>query len=85
MVDTAKKARKFEVNGVTVSVRPYWSMGNFAGYVASAYDTEQTYPGYLNSRFLHFGPYGNDEERTCREIAENFLTYYLPSTRISGD
>lgn len=85
MIDTAKKARKFEINGVTVSVRPYWSMGNFAGYVVSAYDTEQTYPMYLNSRFLHFGPYGNDEERTCREIAKDFLTYYLPSTRIVTD
>ena len=85
MVDTRKVTRKIEVKGVSVTVRPFYEMGLFGGYVAEAYNTTQMYHAHLNSRFNHYGPYGNDEERTCREIAENFVTYHLPSTRVSID
>lgn len=86
MRDTTKRTRRFEINGIKITVRPTYSMnGYFEGYSVSGYDTTQFYPAYLNGRFNHFEPYGNDEERTCREIAENFLEYHLPSTRISGD
>jgi len=83
MIDTRKTKRVYEIKGVKITVTPYYSMGNFGGYTAAAYNTTQNYPAYLNRRFIKYTPVGIDEYTTCLDIAYDFYDYYLPSTRLN--
>ena len=81
MIDTKCITRKFTIKGVNVTVKPFYSCGSFAGYIATAGNTSKTYLEYLSRRFYSFTPKGIDHYITAENIAYDFIDYYYPATK----
>ena len=81
MIDTKRTTRKIEVNGIIVTVKPYYDIkGFFEGYTAAAYNTIHNYPAYYNRRLIKYTAFGIDEYITAENIAHDFIEYRLKST-----
>lgn len=81
MIDNKCITRKYIIKGVNVTIKPFYTLGSFGGYIATAGNTSKCYPEHLTRRFYRFTSGGLDHATTAENIAYDFIDYYYPATK----
>lgn len=73
-------SRKYEIEGVKVTIKPLYSMGYFEGYTAAAGNTSHSYLSCYNRSLFRYTQFGLNHADTAQNIAYDFIDYYYPAT-----